>query len=81
MRERHCAAYRALARDIIGLRRRAPDDWAAWRREFCRALAALPPVGRTARAPEGLARPARPLFSDPSALRGALLALAAARDA
>ena len=77
----HDAAYRTLARDIVRLRRCAPADWPAWERRFCRALEALPPVGRTTRAPEALARSAPPLFSDHAALRRALLALAAARDA
>ena len=76
----HDAAYRALAHDIVRLRRRSPADWPAWERRFCRALEALPPVGRTTRAPEALARSAPPLFSDHAALRRALLALAASRD-
>ena len=76
----HDAAYRALARDVVRLRRHTPNDWTTWKMRFCRSLQALPPVGRTTRVPETLARSVAPLFSDQDTLRQQLLALAEARD-
>lgn len=74
--------YQELAMEIVRRREAGADaadaaDAAAWRRKFQDRLARLPPVGRTTKLPEQLARPRwpGPLFRVPADIQQQLRAL------
>tara|TARA_B100001142_G_C13679197_1_gene401396 strand:- start:82 stop:327 length:246 start_codon:yes stop_codon:yes gene_type:complete len=70
--------YQDLALEIVR-RRDGTDtgDATEWKRRFADRLARLPPVGRTTKLPDQLARRQRrgPLFQAPAAIQQQLLAL------
>ena len=76
------STYPALAQEVARLRQnpRSPGQWNGWKRTFCAALRALPPVGQTTRTPETLGSSVL-LFSDPDTIQQQLLSLSQARDA